>query len=130
MKLATINIRSINIHTPEPPLTSTGGDGGERADAATTTTTRDTTVAYPVSIQVFEAPAPDPLNDEAFRVVVSQPISKTPACPLSPLTEAGGLVVGVILAHVMDESTVDMPPPPPLTTHDQIGRASCVVKVT
>ena len=39
MKVATINIRSVKLHTPEPPRPSTGGDGGERAAAATTTTT-------------------------------------------------------------------------------------------
>ena len=36
------------------------------------------------------------------------------AWPLYPLTVAGGSVVGAILAHVMDASTVEMPPPPPL----------------
>ena len=39
---------------------------------------------------------------------------ETPGRPLSPLTEAGGSVVGGVLAHVMDASTVEMPPPPPL----------------
>ena len=53
MKVATINIRSFKIHTPEPPCPSTGGDGEERSAAATTTTTGDTTVTDPVSIQVF-----------------------------------------------------------------------------
>ena len=57
MKVATINIRSVKIHTPKPPRTSTGGDGGERAAAATLTTTGDKTVTDPVSIEVFEAPA-------------------------------------------------------------------------
>ena len=71
MKVATTNIRSVKLYTTEPPRPSTGGDGGERAAAATTTTTGDTTVTDPVSVQVFEAPAPDPLNDEAFRVVVA-----------------------------------------------------------
>ena len=72
MKVATINTRSVNIHTTEPLLPDTDGDGGERADASTTTTTTgDTTVTDPVSVQVFEAPAPDPLYDEAFRVVVA-----------------------------------------------------------
>ena len=66
MKLATINISSFIIHTPEPPLPSTGGDGGQSSDADTTTTTGDRTVTYPVSVQVFEAPSLDPLNDEAF----------------------------------------------------------------
>ena len=113
MKVATINIRSVKIHTPEPPRPSTDGDGGERATAATMTTTGDTTVTDPVSVQVFEAPAPDPLNDEAFTVVVAQPMDKTPGRPISPLTEDGGSVVGGVLAHVMDASTVGMPPPPP-----------------
>ena len=64
--------------------------------------------------QVFEAPAPDPLNDESFRVVVAQTMAETPGRLISPLTEADGLLVGGVLAHVMDSSTVDMPPPPPL----------------
>ena len=41
-------------------------------------------------------------------------MSETPGRPLSPLIEAGGLVVGGVLAYVMDTSTVDMPSPPPL----------------
>ena len=101
MKVTTINIRSVKLHTPEPPRPSSGGGGGERAAAATTTTTGDTTVTDPVSVQVFEAPAPDPLNDEAFRVVVAQPMAKTSGRPLSPLIEDGGSVVGGVLAHVM-----------------------------
>ena len=64
MQVATINIQSVKLNTPEPPRSSTGGDGGDRADAATKTTTEDTTVTDPVSVQFFEAPAPDPLNDE------------------------------------------------------------------
>ena len=40
---------------------------------------------------------------------------ETPVRPLSSLTEAGGSVVGAVLAHVMDASTVEMHPPPPLT---------------
>ena len=75
MKVATINISILKLHTTEPPRTYTGGDGGERDAASTTTTTGDTTATYPVSFQVFEAPAPYPLNDEAFRVVVAQPTS-------------------------------------------------------
>ena len=114
MRVATINIRSVELHTPEPPSPSTGGDGGQRAADATTATTGDTTVTDPVSVHVFEAPPPDPLNDESFRVVVVHPITETPSRPLSPLTEAGGLVVGGILAHIMDASTVEMPQPPPL----------------
>ena len=100
--------------TPEPPRPSTGGDGGERADAATTTTTGDKTVTDPVSVQFYEEPAPDPLNDEAFRVVFAHTMSETTVRPLSPLTEDGGSVVGEVLAHVVDESTVDITPPPPL----------------
>ena len=114
MKVATINIRSVNLHTTEPPRPSTGGDGGERAAASTTTTTGDTTVIDPVSVQVFEAPSLDPLNDEAFIVLVAQPIAETPGRLLSPLSESCGSVVGGVLAHVMDASTMEMPPPPPL----------------
>ena len=50
IKLDTINIRSVKIHTMEPLPPATGGDGGERAAAATTTTTGDTTIIDPVSI--------------------------------------------------------------------------------
>ena len=64
MKVTTINIRSVKLHTPEPPRPSTGGNGGDRAAAADTDTNGDTTVTYPVSVQVFKAPAPDSLNDE------------------------------------------------------------------
>ena len=71
MEVATINIRSVNIHTPEPIFPATGGDGGYRAAADTTTTTGDTIVTDSVSVQIFEAPVPDHLNDEAFRVVVA-----------------------------------------------------------
>ena len=78
------------------------------------TTTGDTTVTDPVYVQIFEAPAPDSLNDEEFRVVVAQPMAETPGCLLSPLTEDGGSVVGAVLAHVMDAYTVEMPSPPPL----------------
>ena len=76
MKVATINIRIFK----EPLRPATDGDGGGRAAAATTTTTcaGDTTITDPVSVQVFEAPAPENLNDEAFRVVVAQPMAKTP----------------------------------------------------
>ena len=114
MKVSKINIRSVKLHTPEPPRTSNGDDDGERADAATMNTTGDTTVTDPVSVQFFEALEPDPLNDEALRVVVAQPMDKTPGCTLYLLEEAGVSVVGGVLSHVMDESTVEMPPPPPL----------------
>ena len=114
MEVATINIRSVKIHTTEPPLTSAGGDGGGRAAATTATTTEYITVKYPVSVQVLEAPEPDPLNDEVFRVVVEQPITETPGRPIYPLAEAGGSVVGGVSAHVMDTSTMKTHPPPPL----------------
>ena len=114
LKVATINIMSVNLHTPEPSRPATGGYGGERVAAATTTTTGYTTVTYPVSVQFFESPAPDSLNDETFRVVVAHPMDKTPLRPHSPLEEADGLVVVGILAHVMDGSTAEMPPPTPL----------------
>ena len=71
MEVTTISIRSVKLRTLEPPSPYTGGDGGERAAAITTTTTVDTTVTYLVSVQVFKAPALDPLNDEAFIVVVT-----------------------------------------------------------
>ena len=106
MKVATINIRSVKLHTPGPPRPDIGGDGGYRAAAVTTTNNGDTTVTYPVSVQVFEAPSPDPLNDESFRMVVAQPVSETPVRPLFTLTEPGGSVVGTVLAHVMDAYTV------------------------
>ena len=64
MKVDTIKRWSVNIHAPEPLLTATDGDGGYRAGASTTTTTEDTTITDTVSVQVFEAPAPDTLNDE------------------------------------------------------------------
>ena len=86
----TINIRSFKIHTLEPPSPSSGGGGEERDYSATTNTNGDTTVTDPVSVQVLEAPAPDPLNDKAFRVVVAHTMVETPGRPLSPLTEAGG----------------------------------------
>ena len=114
MKMAKIKIWSVNIHTPEPPFPSTDGDGGDRAVANITTTTGDTTVTNPVSVQVFEAPAPDPLNDEAFIAVVAQPMTKKYGHPLSSLIEAGGLVVVGVLDHVMDASTVEMPSTTPL----------------
>ena len=91
---------------PEPPRPSNSGDGGYRAADAITNTTGYTTVTYPVSVQFFETPAPDPLNDESFIVVVAQPMAEMPGLPLSPLAESGGSVVGGVLAHVMDASTV------------------------
>ena len=114
MKVATINIRIVKLHNPEPRCTDTDGNDGERAAAATTTTTGDTTITDPVSVQVFQAPAPEPLHDEAFIVVVAQPMAENTGRPLYPLTEAGGSVVGFVLAHTIDASTVEMPPPPPL----------------
>ena len=112
--MSTIRIISVKIHTLEPLCPPTYGDGRERDAAATTNNTGDTTILDPVSIRVFEDPAPEPLNNESFRVVVAQPMDKMPGRTLSPLTEAGGSVVGNGLAHVMDSSTLDMPPPPPI----------------
>ena len=83
-------------------------------DAVTKTTTGDTTVTDPVSVQFIEAPAPDPLNGETFIVVVAYPMAETPGRPLYPLTETSGSVVGGVLSHVMYTSTVEMPPPPQL----------------
>ena len=77
--MATINIRSVKLRTPEPRSPSTDGYGGERANAATTTANVDTTIKNPVSVQVLEAPVPVYLNDEAFIVVVAQPMDETPS---------------------------------------------------
>ena len=55
------------------------------------TTNGDTTITDPVMILFFEAPAPEPLNDVTFRVVVARPIFETPSRPISPLTEYGGV---------------------------------------
>ena len=41
-------------------------------------------------------------------------MAKTPGRPLSPLKEAFESVMGGVLAHVVDASTVYIPPPPPL----------------
>ena len=41
-------------------------------------------------------------------------MDETPGRPLSTLAEASGSAFGGVLAHVMDASTVEMPPPPPL----------------
>ena len=64
MKVATINARSLKLLTLELIHTDTDLDDGERAHAATASTTGDTTITYPVYVQVFEAPAPQYLNDE------------------------------------------------------------------
>ena len=63
--MPTINVSSDNIHTPETPRTDTDGDGDgvERTADVTTTTTEDITIKYPVSIQDFDAPTPDPFID-------------------------------------------------------------------
>ena len=53
MKVATINIRSVKLHTTEPPCPSNSGDGGERAASATTTTTGGITITDPVSVNFF-----------------------------------------------------------------------------
>ena len=50
MKVATINISSVKLHTMEPLRPATDGDGGDRDTAATTTTTGDTTITDPFSI--------------------------------------------------------------------------------
>ena len=105
-KVTTINIRSVKLHTPESLRPATDGDGGYRDATNTTTTTGDTTIKDPVYVQVFEAPEPDPLNDEAFRVVVAQPMVETPGRPLYTLTKAGGLVVGAVISHLMYAYTV------------------------
>ena len=114
MNVTTINIRSVKLHTPEPLHHATDGYGGERDAAATMPNTGDTTITDPVSIRVFEAPAPYPLNYESFRVVVAHPMTKTPGHPLYPLTESDESVVGAVIAHMMDAFTVEMPPHPPL----------------
>ena len=98
IKVVTINIRSVKLHTPEPLCPDIDGDGGDRDSAATNTTTGDTTITDPVYI----------------KVLVAHPMTKTPSRSLYLLTEAGRLVVGAVLAHVMDESNVEMPPTPPL----------------
>ena len=50
MKVDTINIRSVTLHTPEPIRPDTDADGGYRVASDTTTTTGDTTITDPVSI--------------------------------------------------------------------------------
>ena len=56
IKMTTININSVKLHTHEPLCPYT--DGGARADAFTTTATGDTTITDSVSVQVFGVPAP------------------------------------------------------------------------
>ena len=104
-KVTTINIRSVNLHTPESLRPATDGDGGYRDATNTTTTTGHTTIKDPVYVQVFEVSAPGYMNYEAFRVVVSQPTSKTPGWTLSPLAEDAGSVVGDVLSHLMNAYT-------------------------
>ena len=82
-KVSTINIMIVKLPTTEPLHPDTDGDGGYMSAAATTTTTGDTTITYPVSVQVLEAPELDHLNDESFRVVVAQLTAETPDRPLS-----------------------------------------------
>ena len=48
-------------------------------------------------------------------MVVVHPMDETPVQMISPLTEAGESVVGDAIAHGMDVSTVEMPPPPPIS---------------
>ena len=75
MKVCTINIRSAKLHNPEPINHATDGCGGKSAASVTVNTYIYTTITDPVSVQVFKEPAQDPLNDEASRVVVAQPMS-------------------------------------------------------
>ena len=51
--MATIKISSVKLHTPEPLHHDTDGDGAARAAADNTTTTGDTTITDPVSVQVL-----------------------------------------------------------------------------
>ena len=76
MKVATINISSAKLHNMEHLHPDTDGNGEERAAADTKKTTGDTTITDSVLIRVFEAPAPDPLNDEALSVVIIQTMTK------------------------------------------------------
>ena len=62
--MATTNIKSVKLHTLEPIRPYTDGYGGERASSVTITTTGYTTITDSVSVKVFEAPVPDPLNHE------------------------------------------------------------------
>ena len=94
MKVANINIRSANIHTPEPLRPDTDREGGDSYFAVTTTPNGDKTITDSVYISVFEVPAPNSLNYEALRVVVPHPMAETPGRRLFPLTESGGSVVG------------------------------------
>ena len=41
-------------------------------------------------------------------------MDENPEQPLSPLTKASWSVLGPVISHVMDVSTMDMPPPPPI----------------
>ena len=52
-KVATINIRSVKLHTPEPLRPDTDGDGGDRAAAANMTTNGYTHITDQVSVQFF-----------------------------------------------------------------------------
>ena len=106
--MAISNIRSVKIHNTYLLHPATDVDGGEWDADFTATTTGDTTITYAVSILVFDAPGPDPLNNEAFRVVVAHRMAETPVCLLSSLTYDVGSVVGAVLAHMMDASTMDM----------------------
>ena len=113
-KVATINVRSFNIHTPEPLHLATDRDDGGKADAATTSTTGDTKIIDSASVKFFDTPEPDHLNDEAFIVVVAEPMVKTPSRTLSSLTNSGVMVVEDVSSHLMGASTVEIPPLPPL----------------
>ena len=75
MKVTTINIRSVNLHAPEPFRLDTDGGVRYRNVSSTTTTTGDTTITDPVSIRFFKTPAPDPFSYEALIVVVAHPMA-------------------------------------------------------
>ena len=90
MKVDTINIKIFKIHTTENLRPATDDNGGERAVADTTTTTGDTTIIDTVTLRLFKAPSPYPLNNEASKVKVAHPMDEMPIRPLSPSTEAVG----------------------------------------
>ena len=74
MKVDNINISSVKLHTLENLSPDTDVDGGYISAAVIMTTTGDKTITDQVYVQFFKAPAPYPLNDEVFRVVVSHPM--------------------------------------------------------
>ena len=52
-KVATITIRSVNIHNPEPLIPDNNGGAGDRCASDTITTTGYTKIKYPVYVQVY-----------------------------------------------------------------------------